>query len=305
MVTFNNIISDVRSFNRFYTDILGLLDQHILDSGYSLTEARVLFEINKIQCCTASMLVKQLGIDRSYMSRIILKFQKNELISKTTSESDSRIKYIRLTDKGLRIFNHLNERSNCQIEDLLKPLGDKACNQIRDAMFIIRKNLTNDTNKFVLRPFTKKDIDYVRELHKNLYRIERKLSSNIFDKYIDKSIAAFVDEYNMKKDCMFMLEYYGKLAGSIAIKHIDNNTAQLRFFLIEPEARGKGAGRKMIDTIMNFCREKGYQHIFLWTISNQKVARHLYNSYGFQITYTQENHDWGTDVIEERWDLYI
>ena len=305
MVMFNDIISDIRSFNRFYTDVLGLLDQHILDSGYSLTEARVLFEINKIQCCTASMLVEQLGIDRSYMSRIILKFQKNELISKTVSKSDSRVKYIRLTDKGLIIFNHLNERSNCQIEDLLRSLGDEACNQIRDAMFIIRKNLTNNSDAFVLRPFTKKDIPYVRELHKNLYRIERKLSSDIFDKYIDESITAFVDEYNTEKDCMFMLVYYGRLAGSIAVKHSDNKIAQLRFFLTEPEARDIGAGRKMLDLIMNFCREKGYEHIFLWTISDQKVARHLYNSYGFQITHTQENHEWGTYVIEERWDLNL
>ncbi|MHB8075939.1 bifunctional helix-turn-helix transcriptional regulator/GNAT family N-acetyltransferase [Desulfosporosinus fructosivorans] len=303
MSTSADIISDIREFNRFYTNILGLLDQHILDSGYSLTEARVLFEISKTKRCFANTLVNRLGIDRSYMSRMLLKFEQNGLITKTVSETDTRVSYIQLTDKGWQDFNDLNEKSNEQIKKLIEPLSDEACTQVHTAMNTIKRNLFITGDSISIRPFTANDIDYVISRHKALYRLERNLSSAAFSNYIDEGFRDFVQNFDKEKDCMFILEYNGNPAGSVAIRHANEKTAQLRYFFLEPEMRGWGAGHKLIDMALEFCREKEYRHVFLWTISAQKVARHLYKSKGFEITQTHENNEWGEVVLEERWDL--
>lgn len=303
MSTSADIISDIREFNRFYTNILGLLDQHILDSGYSLTEARVLFEISKTKRCFATTLVNQLGIDRSYMSRMIFKFERNGLITKTVSETDTRVSYIQLTDKGWQDFNDLNEKSNEQIKKLIEPLSDEACIQVHNAMNAIKRSLSITTDSLSIRPFTAKDIDYVISRHKTLYQLERNLSSAAFSDYIDEGVRHFVQNFDKEKDGMFILEYHGNPAGSVAIVHTNEKAAQFRYFFLEPEVRGRGIGHKLMDMALDFCREKEYRHVFLWTISAQKVARHLYKSKGFEITQTHENNEWGEVVLEERWDL--
>lgn len=135
-------ISDIRDFNRFYTQILGLLDKHILDSGYSLTEARILFEISKNEECTANAVISKLAIDASYMSRIIAKFQRDNILSKKVSQTDSRAKCIKLTEYGRSVIAELNKKSNEQINNLLVPLSIEECEQISEAMKTIKKHFS-------------------------------------------------------------------------------------------------------------------------------------------------------------------
>ena len=118
-------ITEIRGFNRFYTNILGLLEKDLFGSGYSLSEARVLFEISKTEYCTAAQLCNILKMDRGYMSRIIHKFEKNNLICRKESEEDSRVIKIQLTEKGDKLFHELNERSNQQVEDILMKLNEE------------------------------------------------------------------------------------------------------------------------------------------------------------------------------------
>lgn len=139
------LIEDIRSFNRFYTRVMGLLDQHILDSGYSLTEARVLFELKKEESCTANMLINQLKIDPSYMSRIIARFQKDNLITKEVSKTDSRARFIKLSEHGTNVINDLIEQSNEQIEKLLAPLSEDNCKKVTEAMKTIEQYLSSQT----------------------------------------------------------------------------------------------------------------------------------------------------------------
>jgi len=295
-------ISDIRGFNRFYTKILGLLDQHILDSGYSLTEARVLFEISKREYCAANTLVNNLGIDSSYMSRMILKFEKNGLMKKTVSATDNRVHYIQLTDKGWQEINDLNDRSNDQIKKLIESLSDEACTQVHHAINTIKRNLSIATDSISIRSFTPCDIESVISRHKTLYQTESSLSF-AFCEYVDESIHQFAHNFDVEKECMLILECNGSPAGCVAIAKADEKTAQFRYYLLEPDMRGRGLGHKLIDMALNFCRQKGYQHVFLLTISAQKAARHLYKSKGFEITKTHKNPEWGKDVLEERWDL--
>ncbi|MGE7762155.1 MarR family winged helix-turn-helix transcriptional regulator [Peribacillus sp. NPDC097895] len=137
----NNTIADIRKFNRFYTNILGLFDKHILDTGYSFTEARVLLEIGLLEQCIANDLVDKLKIDRSYMSRIIAKLSKDGLVIKENSTLDSRTSLIRLTPKGITIFNQINEKSNEQVMNLFRGLSEKEIKEIHASMMFIQKKL--------------------------------------------------------------------------------------------------------------------------------------------------------------------
>lgn len=297
-----NAVSEIRSFNRFYTNVLGLLDQHILDSGYSLTEVRVLLEISRLNQCTANILVNKLKIDRSYMSRIIKHLEKNELITKIQSKEDNRINFVLITEKGTDTINIVSKKSDEQIENLIEHLTEDELTKVLDAMKIIKNKFAETVNPISIRNFIKNDINNIILQHKILYAKEYNLSP-IFGDYVEKGVHEFVQNYNNEKECMLIPEMNGKAVGSIAISKFDNQTAHLRYFLLEPETRGRGLGHKLVDMALNFCREKGYKHVFLETISCLKTARHIYASKGFKITQTHENTTWGKDILEERWDL--
>lgn len=296
-------INYIRGFNRFYTNILGLIDQHILNSNYSLTEARILFELNEIGCCTANTLSARLNIDKSYMSRIIGRFEERGLISKKISCQDNRANFIELTEQGSRAIDDLIKKSNCKIKQLLVSLSDEECNEIHMAMAKIKKHFTKATTAITIRPFTNNDIDFIISRQLNLYKIEYGFTSEIWKAYVTDGVHQLVDQFDAEKDCVYILEANGNLSGCIAITHIDDATAQLRFFFIEPTLRGVGAGNTLINMALSFCREKKYKHVFLWTFSRLEPARHLYSKKGFRMTETHENSEWGETVLEERWDI--
>lgn len=157
--------------------------------------------------------------------------------------------------------------------------------------------------EITIRAFTNSDIDFIISQQINLYKIEYGFTSEVWKAYIVDGVHQLVKQFDPEKDCVYILEANNNQAGCIAITHIDDVTAQLRFFFIEANLRGLGAGNKLINMAINFCREKKYKRVFLWTFSKLEAARHLYSKKGFQITETHENSEWGQPVLEERWDL--
>jgi Transcriptional regulators len=298
-------VADIREFNRFYTSVLGLLGKNIMHSGYSLTEARILFEIGKMEHCTANRLCALLDIDRSYMSRIIAKFEKLGLITRVTNKADSRSIEIRLSKRGKTILRQLNDLSNKHIEKMIMKLSDEDGQKITDAMHTIKKYLTMATVDLHIRPYEKADVRYVIDRQLSLYETERRFTSPVWKKYVTEGVMALADTFNPEKECMFILECNGNPAGCVAIVHAPDGDAQFRYFFLEPELRGLGAGWRLMNMALDFCREKRYKHIFLWTVSAQETARHLYEKAGFHITETKHTADWGVPVLEERWDLFI
>lgn len=300
----NNLdcIHKIRSFNRFYTNILGLLNQHILESGYALTEARVLLEISKITHCTSNALAARLNIDRSYMSRIIKVLEKNELITKVQSKKDNRINLITLTLKGNETIASLNQKSDEHIASLIQPLDENQLIKVTEAMKIIKNIISDRVNPIIIRNFIASDIDYILSRHCVLYEEEYGLNS-VFRDYVDKGLHHFAKHYDINYECMLIAEIENKPIGSVVIVKSDNSTAQLRYFLIEPEIRGRGLGHRLVTMALDFCREKGYKHVFLETFSLLKTARHIYKSHGFTLTSSHENPTWGENILEERWDL--
>ena len=299
----NDIITEIRGFNRFYTNILGLLDQHIIDSGYSLTEARILFEISKTDACTANQLCSVLDVDRSYMSKIINKFEKNELIRRNVRDTDNRNIEIHMTEKGIHVFHELNDHANQQIDDLISKLTSGECEKLIDSIRTVKKSFMKATKNIKIRPFQEQDIAYVIDRQLSLYESERQFTTEIWKNYLTQGVIALVERFDPEKDCMLILECDGNASGCIAITHTENRVAQLRYFFLEPELRGLGAGTKLLNAALEFCRQKNYSRVFLWTVSAQESARILYKNAGFAITETSENENWGTPVVEERWDL--
>ena len=300
-----DIVTEIRGFNRFYTDILGLLNQRILDSGYSLTEARILFEISKCQVCTANQLCSALNIDRSYMSRIIRKFEKDGLVKRENDSNDNRNMLIQMTAKGETIFHDLNERSNKQIEEMLSKLDNHDCEDLIRAIRTVKKYFMVAEKNMKIRPYSEKDIKYVIDRQLSLYEAERHFVTQVWKDYLIKGVLSLVKRFDKEKDCMLILECDENPMGCIAITHVQEYVAQLRYFFLEPELRGLGAGTKLLNAALEFCEAKKYQKVFLWTVSAQESARKLYKKAGFEITETHENSDWGSPVLEEKWELDI
>lgn len=298
-----DIVTEIRGFNRFYTNILGLLDQYIVDSGYSLTEARILFEISKTDICTANQLCSVLNVDRSYMSKIINKFERNGLISRSTCDTDNRNIEIHMTEKGMAAFHELNDRSNKQIEDMLAKLEEGECEKLINGIRTVKKYFSKVTKDIKIRPYREQDIEYVIDRQLSLYESERQFTTEIWKNYLTQGVISLVEKFDPEKDCMFILECDGNASGCVAITHTEEHTAQLRYFFLEPELRGLGAGTNLLNTALEFCRQKKYRHVFLWTVSAQEAARVLYRNAGFTITETSENESWGVPVLEEKWEL--
>lgn len=299
----NDIVTEIRGFNRFYTNILGLLNQHIIDSGYSLTEARILFEISKTDTCTANQLCSILNIERSYMSKIIHKFEKKQLITRQACLTDNRNMEIRMTQEGMSAFHELNDHANQQIENLLANINDTDCEKLISSIRTVKKYFTRATMDIKIRPYREQDITYVIDRQLSLYESERQFTTEIWKNYLTQGVLSLVEKFDPTKDCMLILECNDSPSGCIAITHTEDNIAQLRYFFLEPELRGLGAGTALLNAALDFCREKKYSHVFLWTVSAQESARILYKKAGFAITETSKNESWGSPVLEEKWEL--
>jgi len=168
----NNIISEIRRFSRFYTNILGLLNKCILDSSYSLTEARILIEIYKTKECTANWLIEKLDVDRGYMSRILRKFETDELITKEKSSEDGRVIYLNLTLKGKDILRELEEKSNNQVIKIISHLDFNEKEKLVQSMKNIEKLLNEKKDDIIVRKYNDDDIDYIIKRHRELYKAE-------------------------------------------------------------------------------------------------------------------------------------
>ncbi len=303
-MTNEDIVNGVRQFNRFYTGVLGLLDRTILDSGFSLSEARVLYELSENGPCMAKALMDGLGIDKSYLSRMLGRFAKLGLVRKRPSPSDGRASELVLTETGAAAMRELNARSDRQIGKLLYALTSAQQAELRAAMEAIQTRLMQ-AKAFTIRSFTNADIPFVIGDQIKLYAAEYGFTSEAWKAYVADGVNRLVERFDSAKDCMLILEYNGVPAGCIAITHAEGQTAQLRFFFLGDAARGKGLGGRLMELAVAFCREKEYKRIFLWTFSKLYAARHLYQKHGFYITQTRESGDWGQTVLEERWELSL
>lgn len=304
------LIADIRQFNRFYTLQLGLLQQHVFDSEYSLTDIRVLYEIHFAGRTTATGIREALKMDAGYLSRILRSFEKQGLLIKHPLPEDGRSFYLQLTARGRKVVTHMNELSDHQIQEMLKGLDDAQQEQIAGAMGTVRRllkapdstpRLEDIVIRHELRPG---DIGDIIKLHGVLYAKE--FAYNIdFEKYVVSTFHEFLPAYDPARDRLWLATWHGELVGLVAIIHRGKAKAQLRWFLIHPSFRGIGLGKELMDKAMAYCRKKAFREVYLLTTHQQDVAAKLYTRAGFVKTGTEPQQMWGHDLYEERYELKL
>ncbi|MBS0031913.1 bifunctional helix-turn-helix transcriptional regulator/GNAT family N-acetyltransferase [Chitinophaga sp. 22321] len=303
----SQVVSDIRSFNRFYTGMIGLLNQHILDSNLSLSEVRVLYEIGQLGKCTAGQLISILKIDGGYLSRMLKKFEKNGWLTRQQSTADGRTFFLHLSASGKKMLAGLEEKSTGEIRTLTAPLSEKQQLQVAGAMKTIQQVLSagegapvSDIHiRYNLLPG---DVGYLIYLHGQLYARESGYNLE-FEAYVCKTFYEFLPTYNPAKDRMFLAIADNQIVGSVAILGSSRHLAQLRWFLIHPDYRGRGLGKKLLEEALLFCREKDYQKVYLMTTSMQETAIALYKKAGFRKTGEKHLQLWGQQLYEQRYDM--
>lgn len=298
----------IRSFNRYYTNVLGLLNQHFLDSPYSLSEVRILHEIEKTEQCTASLLADTLSMDVGYLSRILKKFQKSGLIEKKKSAEDKRSQYLTVTPFGKENQDQFNDRSDHQIEKLVETLPEEEIKMLARNMTSIETILTKGKNirrsDITIRDDVRPgDAGYLTYLHGWIYKKEYDYSV-AFEGDVAESFYQFLVQYNPEKDRLWCAEHEGEIVGCIGIVG-RGERAQLRWFLLHPNYRGMGLGKDLFELAMSFAREKGFEKVYLETTNDLTRAIGMYTKAGFIKTAEKENRAWRDDLLGLEFEMEI
>jgi DNA-binding MarR family transcriptional regulator/GNAT superfamily N-acetyltransferase len=300
-------IAAVRAFNRFYTRQLGLLDEALCRSAFSLTESRVLYELANRDGVTASDLGRDLGLDAGYLSRVLAKFEARRLLTRTPSASDGRQAVLALTRKGRKAFAPLNEASQAQIGALLAPLRPPDRDRLVRSMRMIERLLGGAPEPkvpYVLRGLQTGDIGWIIRRQGMLYAQEYGWDET-FEALVAEIAAAFVKTCNPKKERAWIAEREGEIVGSVFLVRQSDAIAKLRLLYVEPSARGLGIGRRLVEECIQFARAKGYKTLTLWTNDVLVSARRIYQAAGFTLTKEERHHSFGKDLVGQNWDLAL
>ena len=302
-------IAEVRRFNRFYTKQIGVLEEGLLSSPFSLTEVRVLYEIVYRKDSTAVELCRELALDPGYLSRILRSFEKRGLITRTRSTADARQSHLSLTPKGRKVFDPLEARSNQQVAAMLDKVSPSRQKQMVEAMHTIESAIGPDQASaqpaYILRPHQPGDMGWVVHRHGALYWKEYGYDEH-FEALVAEIVAEFIQKFDARRERCWIAEKDGEILGSIFVVAKSKTVAKLRLLLVEPFARGLGIGRRLVEECVRFARQAGYKKIVLWTQSELPAARHLYQEAGFHLIAKQRHRSWGRDdLVAETWEMKL
>src|SRR6185437_10793512 len=253
-------IQDMRAFNRWYTDVIGLLNRHLLDSNYNLSEARLLYELHKAGTLQASQVMGLMHIDKSYLSRMLKRLEKERLVSRKQSREDGRAAMLSLTEKGQREFAHLNVASDEQICSLVKHLNEEQRETLVGHMGEIRRMMGGVMEEPVGRAavtirtkLEPGDLGYIAYLHGRIYDNENQYGLS-FESYVLEGLGEFGARYDPAKDRVWVCEHGREKVGFLVGVN-RGDSLQLRYFILLPEYRGMGLGKRLMDAFMEFVRE--------------------------------------------------
>jgi DNA-binding MarR family transcriptional regulator/GNAT superfamily N-acetyltransferase len=303
--TYENRISSVRHFNRFLTRQIGVLQEGLLHSPYSLTESRIIFELAHSQDLTSSLLCRELGLDAGYLSRILTRLEQQGLVERVQSEDDGRQRFLRLTSDGNSAFALLDKRSRDEVGEMLNDLSEGEQQRLIKAMGAIESILDKSfkySDPFILRPHESGDMGWVTHLHGVLYAQEYHWDEH-FEALVAQIVADFINNYKPERERCWIAEMNGDIVGSVFLVEGNETDAKLRLLLVDPKARGMGLGTRLVEECMRFARRRGYKKLVLWTNSVLKDARHIYQKTGFQLVAQEAHHSFGQDLVGETWEL--
>jgi DNA-binding MarR family transcriptional regulator/GNAT superfamily N-acetyltransferase len=300
-------VEAVRRFSRYYTKQIGLLQEKILRSPFSLAEARVIYELAHHEKTTAAELANELGLDPGYLSRILRDFNKRGLIDKGRSESDGRKKLLRLSENGQAAFAGINARSRREIEGSLNNLSPTDQARLVQAMQTIEALLgarPEHRVPYILRTHQPGDMGWVVHRHGILYAEEYAWDEQ-FEALVAEIVVGFIRNYDPKRERCWIAEKDGDNVGSVFVVKQSDSTAKLRLLLVEPNARGLGIGSRLVNECIKFAQQVGYTKMTLWTNNILSAARHIYEKAGFRLVSEQPHKSFGQNLVAETWDLKL
>ncbi|MBW3670372.1 MAG: helix-turn-helix domain-containing GNAT family N-acetyltransferase [Acidobacteria bacterium] len=305
----SQLVESVRRFNRLYTRQIGLLQEGLLKSPFSLTEARIIYEMAHRDGTTATQLGEELGLDAGYLSRILRNFQQRGLIQKRSSEVDRRKQILSLTGKGQKAFAQLDDASRSEIESMLTELSEEQQHRLVRAMETIELLLGAQPQQkvpYILRPPHSGDMGWVVHRHGVLYNQEYGWDES-FEAAAAEIVARFVRNFDSKRERCWIAERDGENVGSVfLVRHPEREgVARLRLLLVEPSARGLGIGVRLVRECSTFARQAGYRTITLWTNSVLHAARQIYEREGYRLVHENPHHSFGHDLVAQDWELEL
>lgn len=302
----------VRRFNRFYTKRIGVLHyQSTLQSPFSLTEVRVLYELKHRDASTASELSRELGLDAGYLSRILQRFQRRGLLERRKSSADGRQSHLRLTAKGRGVFAPLERRQHDDVTAMLKTLKPRERDAAIAAMQRIEAILgggpaSQETpgKSYTLRPHRPGDMGWVIASHGAMYAREYGFDMT-FESLVARIAADFIDKFDPKRERCWIAEIDGEPVGSVFLVKKSPGVAKLRLLIVDPKARGLGLGRRLVEECIGFARNSGYKKLTLWTNDVLHAARAIYVQLGFKRTANAPHRSFGKNLVGENWELKL
>jgi len=304
---FNRRVGAVRRFNRFWTRQIGVLREGYLESSFSLTEVRVLYELAHREETTASELGEELGLDAGYLSRVLRGFEKHGLIHKRPSEADGRRRLLRLTERGREAFAPLEARSRNDIGAMLGSLSVAEQERLVGAMRTIEELLSarpDPAVPYLLRPHWPGDMGWVVHRHGVLYAREYGWDER-FEALVAEIVAQFIQQYDPRRERCWIAERDDEIVGCVLLVRESEEIAKLRLLLVEPKARGLGIGSRLVEECIRFARQAGYRKITLWTNDVLSSARRIYEGLGFRLVREEPHHSFGHDLVGQTWELML
>jgi len=311
--TIDQRVAAVRRFNRFYTRQIGVLNEGLLKSPFSLAEVRVLYELAHRERPTATELARELGLDAGYLSRILRGFEQRGFIERQPSEVDGRQSRLLLTTEGRSAFTALDARSSEEIALMLRALAAGEQRRLVEAMRTIETSLGARRDRsahdersasYVIRPHQPGDMGWVVHRHGVLYAQEYGWDER-FEALVAGIVAEFIQNFDPKRERCWIAERDGEIVGSVFLVKKSDAVAKLRLLLVEPSARGLGIGRRLVGECLRFARQAGYRTVTLWTNSVLHAARRIYQEAGFRLVSEERHHSYGHDLVGQTWELEL
>ena len=300
-------IAEVRRFNRFYTRQIGLLQEGLLRSRFSLTEARVLYELAHRDKPTATALATDLGLDHGYLSRILRRFAEGGLVAKKRAPEDGRQTLLSLTAKGQKAFAPLDRRSQEEVAAMLDGLSAGVQDRVVSAMAAIQ-NLLGEAGAqkpaYILRSHRPGDMGWVVAGNGALYAQEYGWDIS-YEALVAEIVAQFIKNYDSEREHCWIAEVDGEPVGSVFVVKASDEVAKLRLLIVAPRARGLGIGHALVAECIAFARARGYKTMTLWTQSILTGARRIYQDAGFRLVREEPHTSFGHDLVGETWELAL
>jgi len=298
-------VDRARRFNRFYTRAIGMLGEGYLGSGFTLAEARVLYELANRAAPTARQIGQALEMDAGYLSRILKRLEAQGLVTRVRAEDDRRSHRLTLTGAGLQAFAGLDQGARDSMSALVAHLPPPALERLSDGMAEIEALLTaRPAAEPILRDRRPGDLGWIVERHARLYAEEQGWDAR-FETLVARIVAEMTAAPDPGRERCWIAERDGQRLGCVFLARDDEETARIRLLLVEPAARGLGLGRRLVAAAIAFARRAGYREVVLWTHRELHAARRIYAEAGFRKTEEWQHHDFGPVSTGETWRLVL